>query len=247
MHTDPDTIDVISRYGVYHNSTYHVDKYEVHNSDLILRIIQYIVPISNTYSQLDSLVSNDELHIMHTETRMSARSNFGTALQTGSWEQWGKEAGKIPSHNSKVGRCQYKSNFEDNSCNIQCHHKKSGPKNFSFMLFQIFTDPRKLCATFTGQVPNYWKWNTQYYSFELSLNNCQFGKRCFNYRQYLKTTGLRIKIIIWHCTPAHYDCVTPFNPRVIFATNLYFQKEAEMKPVQIITTRRRETKVTALQ
>jgi hypothetical protein len=120
-------------------------------------------------------------------------------------------------------------------------------QNFSFMLFQIFTDPRKLRATFTGQVPNYWKRSMQYYSFELSLNNCHFGKRCFNYRQYVKTTGLRIKIIIWHCTPAHYDCVTPFNPRVIFATNLYFKKEAEMKPVQITTTRRRKTKVTALQ
>jgi len=125
MHTDPDTIDVISMYGVYHNFTYHVDKYEVHNSDLILRIIQYIVPISNTYSHLDWLVSNDELHIMHTETRMSARSNFGQALQKGSWEQWSKEAGKISSHNSKVGRCQYDCNFEDNSCNIQCHHKNS--------------------------------------------------------------------------------------------------------------------------
>jgi len=40
MYTDSDTIDVISMYGVYHNFTYHVDKYEVYNSDLILRIIQ---------------------------------------------------------------------------------------------------------------------------------------------------------------------------------------------------------------
>jgi hypothetical protein len=34
MHTDPDTIDVISMYSAYHNYTYYVDKYEVRNSDL---------------------------------------------------------------------------------------------------------------------------------------------------------------------------------------------------------------------
>jgi hypothetical protein len=84
MHTEPDTIDIISKYVVHHNFTNNVDKFEVDNSDLILCIIQYIVPISNKYSQLDSLVSNDELHIMHTKKRMSARSNFGKALQTGS-------------------------------------------------------------------------------------------------------------------------------------------------------------------
>jgi len=84
MHNDPDTIDIISMYVVYHNFTYHVDKFEVYNSDLIKRVIQYFVPISNTYSHLDSLVSNDELHIMHTETRMSARSDFRRALQKGS-------------------------------------------------------------------------------------------------------------------------------------------------------------------
>jgi hypothetical protein len=61
---------------------------------------------------------------------------------------------------------------------------KTPEPKFLFHLFQIFTYPRKLCAIFMSQVPNSWKQNMQYYSFELSLNN--FGKRYFNCLEYLK-------------------------------------------------------------
>jgi len=36
MHTDPDTIAVVSTYGVHHKFTSHMDKFVVYNSDLIL-------------------------------------------------------------------------------------------------------------------------------------------------------------------------------------------------------------------
>ena len=32
MHTDPDTIAIVSMYGVHHNFSYHVDKFEAYNS-----------------------------------------------------------------------------------------------------------------------------------------------------------------------------------------------------------------------
>ena len=90
-----------------------------------INTIQYNVSILNTHSQLDSLVSNDELYIMHTERSTCARSKYGRALQAASWEQWNKEGSKISSHNCKLGRCQYDCNFEDNSCKIQTQHTKS--------------------------------------------------------------------------------------------------------------------------
>jgi len=40
---------------------------------------------------------------------------------------------------------------------ISANTKKKQSQNFSFILFQIFTDPCKLGATFLSQVSNYWK------------------------------------------------------------------------------------------
>jgi hypothetical protein len=36
MHTDPDIIALVTIYDVYQNFAYHVDKYDLYNSDLIL-------------------------------------------------------------------------------------------------------------------------------------------------------------------------------------------------------------------
>ena len=35
MHTDSDTIVLVSMYGVHQNFTYHVERFEVYNSDLM--------------------------------------------------------------------------------------------------------------------------------------------------------------------------------------------------------------------